>query len=50
MSVRKFEKPSSTESSLLIERHPKPAEEILVAPGGISLVVRACSFSGVRAV
>src|ERR1700676_3887559 len=41
-SIRKIEKPSPTESPLLFERDPQPAEEILTALGvACPLVVRA---------
>jgi hypothetical protein len=39
--MRKIEKPSPTESPLLFEFDPKPAEEILTALGGLPLVVQA---------
>jgi hypothetical protein len=39
--MRKIEKPSPTESSLLFELDPKPAEETLTALGGLPLVVQA---------
>jgi hypothetical protein len=39
--MRKMEKPSPTESPLLFELDPKPAEEMLTALGGIPLVVQA---------
>ncbi len=40
-SMRKIEKPSPTESPLLFELDPQPAEEILTALGGMPLVVQA---------
>src|SRR6266849_5495418 len=39
--MRKIEKPSPTESPLLFELDPKPAEEVLTALGGLPLVVQA---------
>ena len=39
--MRKIEKPSPTESPLLFEFDPKPAEEMLTALGGLPLVVQA---------
>ena len=39
--MRKIEKPSPTESPLLFEFDPQPAEEMLTALGGIPLVVQA---------
>src|SRR5271169_1015780 len=39
--MRKLEKPSPTESPLLFEFDPKPAEEMLTALGGLPLVVQA---------
>ena len=39
--MRKIEKPSPTESPLLFEFDPKPAEEVLTALGGLPLVVQA---------
>ena len=39
--MRKIEKPSPTESSLLFELDPQPAEEMLTALGGLPLVVQA---------
>lgn len=39
--MRKIEKPSPTESPLLFELDPKPAEEMLTSWGGIPLVVQA---------
>src|SRR5260370_27469540 len=39
--MRKIEKPSRTESPLLFEFDPKPAEEVLHALGGLPLVVQA---------
>src|SRR5215470_13818348 len=39
--MRKIEKPSPTESPLLFELDPKPAEERLTSWGGIPLVVQA---------
>src|SRR5260370_38270079 len=39
--MRKIEKPSPTESPVLFEFDPKPAEEVLTALGGLPLVVQA---------
>jgi hypothetical protein len=39
--MRKIEKPSPTESPLLFEVDPQPAEEMLTALGGLPLVVQA---------
>jgi len=39
--MRKIEKPSPTESPLLFEFDPQPAEEMLTALGGLPLVVQA---------
>jgi hypothetical protein len=39
--MHKIEKPSPTESPLLFELDPKPAEEMLTALGGLPLVVQA---------
>jgi hypothetical protein len=39
--MRKLEKPSPSESSLLFEMDPEPAPESLTALGGMPLVVQA---------
>ena len=48
--MRKIEKPSPTESPLLFEFDPKPAEEMLTALGGLPLVVQAFRSLDYRAV
>src|SRR5574337_487765 len=44
--MRRTEKPSPTESPLLLELDPKPCEEVLTALGGIPLVVQAFRSPG----
>jgi len=44
--MRKIEKPSPTESPLLFEVDPQPAEEMLTALGGLPLVVQGFRFLG----
>jgi hypothetical protein len=48
--MRKIEKPSPTESPLLFEVDPQPAEELLTALGGLPLVVQAFRSLGLPGV
>ncbi|MGH2397623.1 MAG: IS1380 family transposase [bacterium] len=47
--MRKIEKPSPTESPLLFEVDPEPAQEVLTALGGVPLVVQAFRSLGLPA-
>lgn len=45
-AMKKIERPSPTESPLLFEVDPEPAEEVLTALGGVPLVVQALRSLG----
>lgn len=48
-AMKKIEKPSPTESPLLFEIDPEPAEEVLTAWGGVPLVVQTLRSLGLPA-